>query len=55
VLCCAPTKAAERIVVLHANVLQADGSIEERGTVRVRVRDAGGNGSSVSVEDWRLK
>lgn len=60
VLCCAPTKPAERVVTLHAVVTRADGSTEERGTAVVRIRDVSSTGTSapgtsVTVEKWTLR
>jgi Tfp pilus assembly protein PilX len=54
VVCCAPTKPAERVVTLTAAVKQTDGSYVGRGTAVVRVRDVGGNGTSLSVQSWDL-
>jgi hypothetical protein len=54
VLCCTGTRPAERVVALSAAVLTPDGRREPVGSARVRVGDADGPGSSVTVEAWRL-
>ncbi|UDY37961.1 hypothetical protein [Dermatobacter hominis] len=54
VVCCAPTRPAERVVTLTAAVEQTDGTYVTRGTAVVRVRDVGGNGGSLSIQSWDL-
>ena len=49
VVCCSPTRPAERIVDLVATI---DGNIE--GRARVVVSDVGGPGSGLRIEDWEI-
>ena len=53
VICCSPTKPAERIVELTATVPDSGGP-RVVGTARVVINDVGGPGSGLRVEDWSL-
>jgi hypothetical protein len=54
IVCCSPTRPAERIVELVATVTRPDGSTRVGGTARVRISDVGGPGANVFIEDWSL-
>ncbi|MGB3409593.1 MAG: hypothetical protein WBA45_00240 [Microthrixaceae bacterium] len=54
VLCCAPTKPAERIVNLKAWVLSSDGARTLMGRARVIISDSRWSNSPVRIVDWRL-
>lgn len=49
VICCSPTRPAERIVELTATL---DGEV--MGRARVVISDVGGAGSGLRIEDWRI-
>lgn len=50
VICCSPTKPAERIVHLEARIGSALAA-----TADIRINDIGGPGSSLVIDDWSLK
>ncbi|MGB6057062.1 MAG: hypothetical protein WBF71_02270 [Microthrixaceae bacterium] len=54
VLCCAPTKPAERIVNLKAWVLSSDGTRTLMGRARVIISDSRWTNSPVRIVDWHL-
>ncbi len=54
VLCCGPTKPAERIVNLVATVPDPVGGTTEVGTARVVISDVDGPGSNVTIEEWSI-
>jgi hypothetical protein len=53
VICCSPTKPAERIVNLTATISTPLGD-RVVGTARIRVNDVGGPGSNLVVDEWSL-
>ncbi len=54
VICCTPTKPAERIVNLVATVPDPVGGTKEVGTARVVISDVGGPGADVTIEEWSI-
>lgn len=53
VICCSPTKPAERIVNLTATLPTSSGP-RVGGTARIRVNDVGGPGSNLVIDEWSL-
>lgn len=51
IICCSPTKPAERIVDLVAR-RQGDATVV--GTARIRVSDLNGPGAGLAIEDWSI-
>jgi hypothetical protein len=54
VVCCSPTKPAERIVTLTATVDRGNGNQRVAGTAKVLVSDTGGPGAGLAVLDWSI-
>ena len=53
ILCCSPTKPAERIVNLEAT-LDDDGTPRVVGTARVVINDVDGPGAGLTIEEWSI-
>lgn len=54
VVCCSPTKPAERIVTLTATVDRGNGNQREAGAATIVVSDTAGPGGGLAVVDWRI-
>ncbi len=54
VICCSPTKPAERIVDLTATVPDPVGGTKVVGTARVVISDVGGPGAGLTIEEWSI-
>lgn len=54
VICCSPTKPADRIVNLVATVDRGNGATRVAGEASVVVSDSGGAGAGLTVTDWRI-
>lgn len=53
VICCSPTKPAERIMTLTASVTRGS-STRVAGEARILVSDSAGPGAGLWVQDWRI-
>lgn len=55
VICCSPTKPAERIVTLTATVSRGNGNDRVAGEARILVSDSAGPGAGLYVQEWGIR